>query len=145
MARTTKPKPDEAPTTPKVEASADAPVSTTPLSGETPATVTGASTLSLSAGFMAVLAERQRAIADKGRTAETDDIYTAGELLQAGICYASMAAGLSGIRARAAWPFPLNTFKPGDSTRDLIKATQLLLAELDRRHRAGDPLSQTVN
>lgn len=93
----------------------------------------------LSPGLQAVIAERFRVINDKGRTAESDDLYVGGELVQAAACYASIAAGGSGIKARAAWPFELNTFKPGESTRDLVKSAQFLIAELDRRARLGDP------
>jgi len=113
--------------------------------------ITGSSTLTgrvsfieqddqpLSPGLAAVLAERLRVINDKGRTAESDDLYVGGELVQAAACYAAIAAGGSGIKARAAWPFDLNAFKPGESTRDLIKSAQFLIAELDRRARLGDP------
>lgn len=96
--------------------------------------------VALSPGLRAVQLERARVINEKGRTEEMDDAYTSGELVQAAACYASLAAGGSGIKARAAWPFDLNTFKPGESTRDLIKAAQFLVAELDRRSRQGDLL-----
>lgn len=95
---------------------------------------------SLTPGMQAVLVERARMIAEKGYVSEVDDVFTSGQLVQAGACYAALAAGGSGMKARAAWPFSLNTFKPGEPTRDLVKAAQFLIAELDRRHRAGDPL-----
>jgi hypothetical protein len=113
--------------------------------GDTSSSVTAPLLLStgrvrpFSVGLLALHAERWRVIEDKGRTAESDDLYVAGELVQAGACYAAIAAGGSGIKARAAWPFDLNTFKPGESTRDLIKAGQFIVAELDRRARLGDP------
>lgn len=78
-----------------------------------------------------VLAERQRQINVKGWTSEHDDTYTCGELAAAAISYIEPA------EAENYWPVDWHdgSFRPSDERRNIVKATALLLAELERLDR----------
>lgn len=78
-----------------------------------------------------VLAERQRQIDVKGWTPEHDDTYTCGELAAAAISYIEPA------EAENYWPVDWHdgSFRPSDERRNIVKATALLLAELERLDR----------
>lgn len=83
-----------------------------------------------------VLAERHRQIAVKGWTPEHDDTYIDFELAAAAIGY------IEPMEAENYWPADWHddSFKPSDYRRNLVKATALLLAELERldRQSQGD-------
>lgn len=78
-----------------------------------------------------VLAERHRQIAIKGWTPEHDDTYIGFELAAAAISY------IEPMEAENYWPADWldDSFRPSDYRRNLVKATALLLAELERLDR----------
>ncbi|EIG8967518.1 hypothetical protein LGD22_004587 [Salmonella enterica] len=94
-----------------------------------------------------VLAERQRQINVKGWTPEHDDWQNQyGDLTIAASCYARHAYGRGWVypekperyqdeEAPDDWPWDDTWWKPDSPRRDLIKATALLLAELERLDR----------
>lgn len=84
-----------------------------------------------------VLAERMRQVIGEGYTAARDDSYVNGELLMAASCYVLRSTGRPVARSTFHWPFPMDAFKADGSERDLVKAMALILAEMQRRHRAG--------
>ncbi|HIB1437201.1 TPA: hypothetical protein ACWV5P_002584 [Salmonella enterica subsp. enterica serovar Muenchen] len=87
--------------------------------------------LNLSPAAADVLAERQRQINVKGWTPEHDDTYTCGELAAAAISY------IEPMEAENYWPADWHddSFRPSDERRNIVKATALLLAELERLDR----------
>lgn len=87
--------------------------------------------LNLSPAAADVLAERQRQINVKSWTLEHDDTYTCGELAAAAISYIEPA------EAENYWPVDWHdgSFRPSDERRNIVKATALLLAELERLDR----------
>lgn len=78
-----------------------------------------------------VIAERQRQISVKGWTPEHDDTYIGCELAAAAISY------IEPVEAENYWPADWHdgSFRPSDYRRNLVKATALLLAELERLDR----------
>ena len=91
-----------------------------------------------SRALMDVAEERERQIAVENYTSHTDDRYSSGELIRAGLSYAQHAA--SGDRSRSftfpkSWPWSLKFWKPSTRRRDLVKAAALLIAEIDRMDR----------
>jgi hypothetical protein len=106
--------------------------------------------------------ERQRQMDSEGWTAEHDDQWVRGELLNAAICYADYALGRVADNPKyipLGWPWdskwwkpttewktpetPINEVvqsgalwkKPATSIRDLMKAGALIAAEIDRLQR----------
>jgi hypothetical protein len=75
---------------------------------------------------------------ERGYTPAHDDTYRFGELAAAAGCLALDHADDGAPRAD--WPWPTSVWKrlrhPGDETRTLLVAASLLVAELERRHRA---------
>jgi hypothetical protein len=90
----------------------------------------------LSQAVADVMVERKRQIGRKGYSAERDDQYSSYELPRAAACYVMNASGIPRHRALIYWPFTPVDFKPSDRRRDLVKATALLLAEIERIDRA---------
>lgn len=95
---------------------------------------------SLTAALRDVIAERQRQVSVKGWTPEHDDTYACGELSGAAISY------IEPMEAVFYWPAEWHddSFKPSDERRNLVKATALLLAEIERLDRisAASALSE---
>lgn len=95
---------------------------------------------SLTDALRDVIAERQRQVRVKGWTPEHDDTYTCGELSGAAISY------IEPMEAVFYWPAEWHddSFKPSDERRNLVKATALLLAEIERLDRisAASALSE---
>lgn len=83
-----------------------------------------------------VLAERQRQISVEGWTTEHDDLYRSTELACAAACYALGTKDLTKGQGEV-WPFEDLWWNPSDRRRNLIKASALLLAELERIDRAA--------
>lgn len=81
-----------------------------------------------------VLVERQRQVAEEGWTPLHDDEHAAGEMAAAAACYALSAAGFPTV---SYWPWEHGEFKTTSPRRDLVKATALLLAEIERIDRLG--------
>ncbi|EJL4745736.1 hypothetical protein NMM10_001649 [Salmonella enterica] len=90
-----------------------------------------------------VIAERQRQISVKGWTPEHDDTYIGCELAAAAISY------IEPVEAENYWPADWHddSFRPSDYRRNLVKATALLLAELERLDRisAESVLSEVLD
>lgn len=86
---------------------------------------------SLTNALRDVIAERQRQISVKGWTPEHDDTYIGCELAAAAISY------IEPVEAENYWPADWHddSFRPSDYRRNLVKATALLLAELERLDR----------
>ncbi|EAA4710335.1 DUF550 domain-containing protein [Salmonella enterica subsp. diarizonae] len=95
---------------------------------------------SLTDALRDVIVERQRQVSVKGWTPEHDDTYTCGELSGAAISY------IEPMEAVFYWPAEWHddSFKPSDERRNLVKATALLLAEIERLDRisAASALSE---
>lgn len=93
----------------------------------------------LSPAAIEVLTERYRQISIEGWTPEHDDEHTDGSLSQAAMTYLDWVHGeYPPGTVPISWPpgWSPEWFKPGDDERNLTKACALILAELDRRHRA---------
>jgi AcrR family transcriptional regulator len=98
-----------------------------------------------------VLAERTRQVWGEGWTPQHDDAHASGELARAAACYL-LHAGISqaidgGHISQLAkdgahdfvprhWPWARKWWKPKNPRRDLVKATALALAEIERIDRA---------
>lgn len=91
-----------------------------------------------------VLAERRRQIEEKGWTPEHDDKHNDGAIALAGAGYAEAAAWavmapddkqFTDDDPPQSWPEEWE-FKPGTPRRMLVKATALMLAEIERIDRA---------
>lgn len=98
-----------------------------------------------------VITERQRQISNEGFTARHDDRLRDGELVKAAASYAlgSYSRIYDEDLARPCWqpsyllhvnrlwPFAWSFWKPRNRRRDLVRATALLLAEIERLDRAA--------
>lgn len=88
-----------------------------------------------------VLRERGRQIVALGFDARHDDCHRGGELARAAGCHLQCSTGA----VVKGWPFESPRFTPSDSpVRSLVKAAALCLAELERRLRAGEDETLTV-
>ena len=88
-----------------------------------------------------VIAERRRQVEVEGFTAEHDDQHARGELAAAGATYALNAFMNPDYRAYTPdpfsfWPWDMKWLKPTTPRRDLVKATALIIAEIERLERA---------
>ncbi|WP_186077525.1 hypothetical protein [Burkholderia gladioli] len=88
----------------------------------------------LTAAARDVLAERARQVSVEGWTLEHDDQYTKGELAQAASLYA--VSDLKRGDPPLMWPWHANWWKPTTPRRNRVKATALMLAEIERLDRA---------
>jgi hypothetical protein len=81
-----------------------------------------------------VLAERQRQISAEGWTPEHDDEHDDGRMAIAAAYYA-----MHGIKGwgRVIWPWDKKWLKPKDRRSNLIRASALILAEIERIDRAA--------
>lgn len=82
-----------------------------------------------------VLKERDRQIHEEGWTLEHDDRHVDYELARAGAAYAIL--NFQGMRqmALAIWPFHRTFLKRRGLRRNLVRATALLIAEIERLDR----------
>ena len=93
-----------------------------------------------------VMTERLRQIEHEGWLTSHDDRHTDNELTRAAACYAFSVAEpdedgdpkTGKQRPPFSWPFSDAWWKPTTPLRDLTKATALLVAEMERRLRAGE-------
>lgn len=97
-----------------------------------------------SQGMVDVLEERRRQIDDEGWTVEHDDEHAGGQMARAAACYAISASSEPNDISAAAivdssWPWAAEWWKPTGKRRDLVKAGALIVAEIDRLDRAGEP------
>ncbi len=94
-----------------------------------------------------VVAERQRQIKAEGYTAEHDDKHDSGELAGAAACYARHVNARSWVFLQDrfdayrnepvpnAWPLDAASWKPRSPREDMVMATALGLAEIERMDR----------
>lgn len=82
-----------------------------------------------------VLAERRRQVEVEGCTPAHDDKNIFGEMARAAACYA-MHKKIS-LNGWQAWPWAHAWWKPDHGRRDLVKASALLLAEIERLDRVA--------
>lgn len=88
----------------------------------------------LTAAARDVLAERRRQIAQERFSLAHDDRHRRGTLTHAAMCYAEDTTWDKGC-APPEWPFEAAWWKPTTRRRNLVKATALLLAEIEREDR----------
>ncbi len=86
-----------------------------------------------------IAAERTRQIEKEKYSADHDDEHARGEILVAGIAYATAAQrqGMSsrpdlGFVRQMFWPWSAESWKPKDRRSNLVKAAALIAAEIDR-------------
>lgn len=85
----------------------------------------------LSAGALAIIAERRRQVEQEGWTSDHDANHIPGELAVAGGCYALHAFEWNPDVPKK-WRWDSLWWKPTDPRRNLVKAGALILAELDK-------------
>lgn len=94
-------------------------------------------------GTQLITEERERQIAVEKWTPEhDDDVHASGDILSAGIAYATAAQhqmmhknpDLDHVREMY-WPWNKRWWKPTDRVRNLVKAGALIAAEIDRLNR----------
>lgn len=85
-----------------------------------------------STGADLIMSERLRQIHQKRFDGIRDDEYTHEELAMAAIGYAMPRSLYTHPRPSSFWPWPDNSWKPGNRIDDLKKAGALLAAEIDR-------------
>ncbi|OWO90366.1 hypothetical protein B5C27_01625 [Pseudomonas aeruginosa] len=78
--------------------------------------------------------ERRRQITAEGWTPEHDDLYCAAELPRAAAAYILNGAN---DEAPAIWPFVAKWWKPRDARSNYVRASALILAEIERLDRAA--------
>lgn len=84
-----------------------------------------------------VIAERARQMSVEGWTPEHDDEHADESLAIAAVCYVLFGdSPNSPNHPPSAWPWAAEWWKPKDHRRNLVRATALLIAELERRDRA---------
>ncbi len=81
-----------------------------------------------------VQAERRRQVEAEGWTPEHDDLYCAAELPRAAAAYILNGAN---DEAPAIWPFSAKWWKPRDARSNYVRASALILAEIERLDRAA--------
>ncbi|HFH4397588.1 TPA: hypothetical protein ACGJ1E_004058 [Pseudomonas aeruginosa] len=84
--------------------------------------------------WLDVQAERRRQVTAEGWTPEHDDLYCAAELPRAAAAYILNGAN---DEAPAIWPFVAKWWKPRDARSNYVRASALILAEIERLDRAG--------
>ncbi|HEH9008914.1 TPA: ead/Ea22-like family protein [Salmonella enterica] len=85
-----------------------------------------------------VLAERSRQVTAEGWTPEHDDEHCNGELAMAAVCYINETGTVNRNGGKPwGWPWDASWWKPNTRRRNLVKATALLLAEIERIGRAA--------
>jgi len=97
-----------------------------------------------------IQAERERQVSAEGWTAEHDDkCHTCGSLTGAAACYALVDSVIDPLIVKVKlkqapdgflplWPFEREWWKPTTPIRNLVKAGALIVAEIERRQRAGE-------
>jgi hypothetical protein len=78
-------------------------------------------------GIELIAEERKRQIEEEGYDAKHDSEHSFTEFIQAAHCYLSLSRPMYNP-----WPWGLETFKPKNIVRDLVRAGALIAAALDR-------------
>ena len=91
--------------------------------------------------WLDVQAERRRQVEAEGWTPEHDDLYCAAELPRAAAAYILNGAN---DEAPAIWPFSAKWWKPRDARSNYVRASALILAEIERLDRAAAPGKEEV-
>jgi len=94
-------------------------------------------------GANQILSERLRQLEAEGWSANHDDAFQEGELIQAAIAYVlattSDCCCVGGMaentEAFAWWPWNITNWKPKDRLSNLVRAGALIAAEIDRLQR----------
>ncbi|MEI0877076.1 hypothetical protein [Pseudomonas aeruginosa] len=97
-------------------------------------TIAAAPGNSVPQAWLDVQAERRRQITAEGWTPEHDDLYCAAELPRAAAAYILNGAN---DEAPAIWPFVAKWWKPRDARSNYVRASALILAEIERLDRAA--------
>lgn len=84
-----------------------------------------------------VLTERRRQVEQENWSHGLDDLYEDRQLAVAAACYVVNGLSHKGTVPPKAWPWPWHWWKPTDERRNLVRASALLLAEIERRDRAS--------
>lgn len=80
--------------------------------------------------------ERRRVIAEEGRTPEQDDRYVFGQLVYAAAAYLGVnVQSPQVLEPGRLWPWEFRDFKPRDPQSNLVRAGQLIAAEIARLQR----------
>ncbi len=89
-----------------------------------------------------VAAERSRQVEAEGWTPEHDDTHDKGEMALAAHAYVGHAYGVArfdNCGLPETWPdWGLQSFKPKDARRDLVRAAALIVAEIERLDRVAN-------
>lgn len=85
--------------------------------------------------WLDVQSERRRQVESEGWTPEHDDLYCAAELPRAAAAYILNGAN---DEAPAIWPFSAKWWKPRDARSNYVRASALILAEIERLDRAAE-------
>lgn len=92
-----------------------------------------------------VITERRRCSDVEGWTPDGDDLYVDGELVAAAACYALHGSGWLTkwiASTEVMWPWAWSWWKPTDQRRNLVKAANLLIAEIERLDRRAARVEQ---
>lgn len=100
-----------------------------PTPEDAPSTTQG---VALSAAARDVLAERHRQVSVEGWTPEHDDEHDSGDLREAAICYIQGFPTWNIKEGIQRWPWAESWWKPTTLRRNLVKATAMLIAEVER-------------
>lgn len=85
-----------------------------------------------------IIAERQRQIIEEGWKPEHDDEHDKGELAMAAVCYINETGTVNRNGGKPwGWPWGASWWKPDTRRRNLVKASALILAEIERLDRAA--------
>ncbi|EIL48227.1 hypothetical protein EC54115_19863 [Escherichia coli 541-15] len=85
-----------------------------------------------------VIAERQRQQSVEGWMPEHDDEHCNGELAMAAVCYINETGTVNRNGGKPwGWPWDASWWKPNARRRNLVKAGDLILAEIERIDRAA--------
>ena len=94
-------------------------------------------------GVELIAEERERQINGEGYTAEHDAQHTDGSMATAGAAYALHLRGAGVFSTPLIWPWEREAWKPSDDPiRNLQKAGALIAAEIDRRQKLNEELSE---
>ncbi|RLZ06831.1 hypothetical protein EAH57_14980 [Acinetobacter sp. 2JN-4] len=102
-----------------------------------------------------VVAERQRQIQKKGYTPDHDDLYEQNELVRAASEYTNQVIGRGWFFERHPalyqsevasdfWPWDKSYWKPKSPREDLVRATAMLIAEIERLDRKSEKTDSEV-